>query len=139
MTRTGQDVERFVGAVVSRDADFLADLDDADARSLGVAITACFVALVRSRLDLADEAAISAAASADELFDGDERRIPPWVVEGAIRMALGEAHMGEGIPPQLLVDTHLAYVQHASDGMTDAQRGELVAAGVVVASGVSGR
>jgi hypothetical protein len=137
LTSAGQHVERFIRAVVSRDVDFLADLDDTDARPLGVAITASFIALVRSRLELSDETAISSAASADELFDGDEQRIPPWVVEGAMRMALGEVHMGEGIPPKLLVDTHLAYVQHASGGMTDARREELVAAGVGVALEVS--
>jgi hypothetical protein len=135
------DAEAFCRAIVHGDVDFVSRLDEADAPWFVATVGACFVALVRSRLESTDDAAIARAAAAPPLVDAEDRRVPPWIVEAMIRMALGELHVTEGIPPQALFDTQLTYVREVTIGMSDAERDELVDRSVetILESGVSPR
>jgi hypothetical protein len=135
------DAETFCRAVIHGDVDFVAQLDDADAPWFAATIGACFVALVRTRLQSADDAAIARAALAPALIDAEDRRIPPWIVEAMIRMALGELNVAEGVSPQALFDTQLTYVREITVGMSEAERDELVdrAVETILESGVPRR
>lgn len=126
------EAERYCRAVVDGDAEFVETVDDSRQPWLVAAIAACFIAYIRSRLDPADDSAIARAASAPALYDAENRRIPPWIIEGTVRMALGELTAAEGIPPQALIDTHVTFVGHGVAGMSGAERDRLVAAAVDV-------
>lgn len=128
-----QQEERLVTTILNGDTDVLESLDEADAQPLAAAVSASFIALIRSRISVGDDEAIAGLASAATLVDSDGRPIPRWIVEAAARSALGDLHMLEGVPPQKLIDTHAAFVRDTTPTMPPAEREQVagVAAEIV--------
>jgi hypothetical protein len=116
---------RFVRAFVDRDLETLDNAGEENFRAVTAAMAACFTALVRARIP-AEQVANVAAATA--LLDSEDNKIPTWIAEAAFRGALGDPGMMEGIAPDLLVDTQLAYVVSTAQDVPADERDHLVEA-----------
>jgi hypothetical protein len=123
-----QQEERLVTAILSGDTDVLDPLDEADAQPLAVAVSASFIALVRYQITSRNDQEITGLASTATLVDSEGNLIPRWILEAAIRSALGDIQLLEGVPPAKLIDAHAAYVRDAITTMHPAERERLIEA-----------
>lgn len=102
-------LEPVVNALLTRDLASLESIPEAHPKVLIVATQIAFTQLVRDTLGGADDAAVTQASSTWPLRDGEGRSIPVWVVEAAMRHALGELSAVEGITPDLVLDVQFAF------------------------------
>lgn len=120
---------RFVRAFIDRDLETLDTAGEENFHAVTAAMAACFAALVRARIP-AEQVANVAAGTA--LYDSEDKKIPTWVVEAVFRGFLDDdPRMLEGLSPDLLVDTQLAYIAAAHDIPVD-ERDHVVDAAITI-------
>jgi hypothetical protein len=102
-------LEPVVSALLTRDSAFLEAIPSEHPEVFIVATQIAFTQVVRDTLSGAHDAAITEASSTGPLRDGEGRIIPVWVIEAALRHALGELSAIEGITPDLVLDAQFAF------------------------------
>lgn len=121
--------QRFIPMFVNRDADMVDAAQEKDALPIGAALAAVFVALVRAKVPPEQ---LAQAAAEERLLDADDEKIPAWIVEASFRSALGEPGIMEGITPDLLLETRVAYILRKVNDLSQAERDAVVQAAVAV-------
>lgn len=98
-------------ALLANDVAYIDTVPEDRDELLGLGAMVAFTVLVRDVFAEADDATITAAASSETFEDADGRIIPVWVIEAALRYALGEQRAIEGVEPGVFLDAYFAYLR----------------------------
>jgi hypothetical protein len=104
-----EDLQPVVQALLANDVAYIDTVPEDRDELIGLGAMVAFTVLVRDVF--ADDATITAAASSETFEDADGRTIPAWVIEAAIRYALGEQRAIEGVEPGIFLDAYSAFLR----------------------------